>query len=329
MGMRLFLLACRRTGFACLQTLLAQQRHKVVGVCSADYNTLIDDGLGCRDYEQLCLEHGVPFFCRDEIHDPAFLAEVALLGAELGLSLGWRRLVRAPMLAAMPKGFVNFHTSDLPRYRGFASTSWAILNGDGQMAITAHEMLDGVADEGRVYLKRHIPITRRTTIASLFAQVEEQLPDMLLQLLDGIEDGSLLPQAQDESELLLSFPRLPTDGWIDWSLAATEIDRLVRSVTRPYPGAFTCLGLRKVAVWRGHVLPDPPPFVGVHGHIAGYEDDGAVRVLTGEGIYVVQEVEIDDSGVALAPASVVSGMRQRFGMSQGQLFELLQGSLGR
>ena len=51
--------------------------------------------------------------------------------------------------------------------------------------------------------------------------------------------------------------RRPADGEIDWTRSADEIERLVRAVTRPYPGAFTWLRGRELAVWAARVVRYP------------------------------------------------------------------------
>jgi methionyl-tRNA formyltransferase len=62
----------------------------------------------------------------------------------------------------------------------------------------------------------------------------------------------------------------------------------VRAQTRPYPGAFTFLGERKVVVWRArpvdHAAKAPA------GTIVGAEDAGVV-VACGEGALLLEETE--------------------------------------
>ena len=54
--------------------------------------------------------------------------------------------------------------------------------------------------------------------------------------------------------------RTPEDGEILPSMTVEEVDRLVRAVTRPYPGAFWVQGDVRWRVWRGRpgVLAEAP-----------------------------------------------------------------------
>ncbi|HDY89593.1 MAG TPA: hypothetical protein ENH82_15965, partial [bacterium] len=192
------------------------------------------------------------------------------------------------------------------------------------VAITAHKMLSGIADEGDIFLKKIIPVTNSTDIGTLFEEIESVIPGMVHELLDGIESGTINPIPQDETKCILSYPRYPSDGWIDWSKPAKEIDRLVRSVSKPYPGAFTCWNMKKIFIWKGYVLAEHPPFVGVPGHVIGSDDNLSVKVLTGEGIYVVTEINEENGDEIIPPATLIKGVQQRLGLTSGELFEVLK-----
>ena len=322
MGLKILLFACRKTGIAAAKSILRCSRHTLAAVVTDDFEGQVNDGIKAAEYRRLSEMAGVPFYQTRNLADPIFLDAARSASLDVGLSIGWRRLVRDPILSIPKLGFYNFHTSDLPAYRGFASTSWAILRGETATAITAHKMISGVADEGDIFLKERIPISESDTIASLFKQIGEILPGMVLRFLDGLEDGTLKIESNTETDALLSFPRQPSDGWIDWNLSAITIDRLVRSVTHPYPGAFSCWRGRKVIIWRGHVRKDAPRFVGVPGHVVGTRDGESVDVLTGDGMYTVEEIELEESK-PIPPATVIQGMQQRLGLTPGLLYQTL------
>lgn len=328
MGLKVLILACRATGFESIKYILEMKKHSLVGVFSEDYENKVNDGITCSDYKHLLDNAAIPFRSTDKIHKEENVALIKGLKADVGLSVGWRRLVREPVISLPPMGFINFHTSDLPKYRGFASTSWAILNGDDSIAITAHRMMPGQADQGDILLKERISITPETDIGSLFLRIQSIIPGMVHHLLDQLETGTIKPVPQNEAEAILSYPRHPSDGWIDWSKSAVEIDRLVRSIARPYPGAFTCWNMKKVIVWKGYVSPVDTAYVGIPGHVVGSEDGLSVKVLTGRGIYVITEIQVEDEKNPVAPAKIIAGMQQRLGLTQGEIFGILRGMWG-
>ena len=324
MGLKVLVLAGRKTGYKVIRHLLELKEHTVVGVFSQDYKNLVNDGITCRDYAELLSQSNIPFWKTDKIHDNKTVNLIKDLSPDIGLSIGWRRLVKEPVISIPRLGFINFHTSDLPRYRGFASTSWAILNGDNHVGITAHTMLSGSADEGDIFLKRTVPVTNSTDIGTLFEEIESIIPEMVQELLDKLETGAINPVPQDETQCILSFPRHPSDGWIDWSKPAREIDRLVRSVSKPYPGAFTCWNMKKIIVWKGYELSEHPHCVGIPGHVIGSDDDLSIKVITGKGIYVITEIQQENSNEVIPPAILIKGVQQRLGLTSGELFEAMK-----
>jgi methionyl-tRNA formyltransferase len=329
MGLRIFLLVGRKTGYLSALHLIKNSRHTVVGIVTEDYENLVNDGLSYQDFETLAESNGISFWKTDKIHEEEFIKAILKLSPDIGLSIGWRRLVREPLISLPRYGFVNFHSSDLPRYRGFASTSWAILNGDDHIMITAHRMVSDLADEGDILLKRNVPLAPRMDIGDLFIKIEKELPHMVGDLLFKIESQHVEPKPQDESQALFSLPRYPSDGWIDWNRSAQYIDRLVRSVAKPYPGAVTCWNQKKVIIWRGYVYEKTLPIVGVPGHVIGSDDQKSINIITGDGIYVAEEIEVEGCPGVIAPAQMIKGRQQRLGLTQGAMFDLLHQLLGR
>lgn len=322
MGLRVLFLAARKTGFDSLRYVIERGEHKVVGVFSMDYEQLVNDGITTSDFEKFLNRKHIPFWPTDTIHDIVYIEQIKNIAPDVGLSIGWRRLVKESVISLPRLGFINFHTSDLPKYRGFASTSWAIIKGDDKVAITAHKMEPAVADLGLILLKEYIPLTSDMDIGMLFRAVESIIPGMVHRLLDDLEQDRIQSMPQDENEAILSFPRRPSDGWIDWTKPAAEIDCLVRSISRPYPGAFTCWQMRKITVWKGYALKDHPAWVGVPGQVIGADDKQAIKVLTGDGIYVITEMQ-EGTKKIIPPAVLIRGVQQRLGLTQGELFEIL------
>lgn len=324
MGLRVLILACRATGLESIKHILNMKRHTIIGVYSRDYEHQVNDGIICEDYRRLLDQSGVPFWPTDNLYTNENIDSIRKLKADIGLSIGWRRLVKEPIISMPKRGFVNFHTSDLPKYRGFASTSWAILNGDDNIAITAHSMLSDQADRGDILLKEKIPITRETDIGDLFLKIQSTIPTMVHHLLDQMEEGTIKSIFQNEGEAVLSFPRHPSDGWIDWTKSAEHVDRLVRSVAKPYPGAFTSWNMKKLIVWKGYVLHHYPSWIGVAGHVIGSDDGLSIKVLTGDGIYVITKAQLEGSDEVIDPAIFIKGVQQRLGISPGESFEILR-----
>ncbi|MBD3387381.1 MAG: hypothetical protein GF416_00320 [Candidatus Altiarchaeales archaeon] len=315
--MKVLLLGTRELGFIGLERIFNSGRHEVVGVVTKEYE--ITEGYGEGEYREFCKERNIPVFITDNVNNEEFAEKVKRLKPDVGVSLYWRRIVKQPLIGVPEHGFINVHSSDLPRYRGFAATSWSIINGDSEIGACVHMMVDGKADEGDILAKRHIPITEETTIRTLQEKLWPMEADMVLEVLDMMGEGRVEPEPQDESKLVMAYPRLPSDGLIDWKDSAVRIDRLVRAITKPYPGAHTYYRegeeIKKLTVWESSVLEEPPEFMGTPGHIVKIDKEGGgAWVLTGDGILVLKLVEVEGEG-EFQPARRWRSIQKRLGLN--------------
>lgn len=217
--------------------------------------------------------------------------------------------------------FINVHYSALPEYRGRANVNWAIINGEPHTGISIHSVVPGL-DAGPILSQETVPIGDRDNVTDLYAKLNAAqarlLPGAVVERHAG---GVGVPQ--DEGNATYCCSRTADDGLIDWTRPAEEIDRLIRSLTAPFPGAFTFLGGVRVVIDRAHVLPDPPAYVGrIPGRVAAvHAPTGEVDVLAGTGTLRIERVSVE--GQSRAAAEIVTSSRQTLGMSIAALMRQL------
>src|SRR5699024_9331168 len=105
--------------------------------------------------------------------------------------------------------------------------------------------------------------------------------------------------------------RCPADGEIDWSRPAVELERLVRAVTAPYPGAFSFAGQRKLVVWDAAVVDQEPG--AASGSILSTDP---LRVMCGDAALEIRVGEAE-RGLAVAGAQLAREMGLVEGMRLG------------
>jgi len=142
-------------------------------------------------------------------------------GAELGVVVAYGRLVKPPVLAALP--MVNVHFSLLPRWRGAAPVERAILAGDAETGVCLMELEEGL-DTGPVLGLRRVAISGDETAAELRAALTAEGTDLLLtELASGLAPGR--PQ---EGEATYAAKIDPAELHLDWSQPALQLHRVVR-----------------------------------------------------------------------------------------------------
>ena len=218
--------------------------------------------------------------------------------------------------------FINVHYSPLPEYRGRANVNWALINGENTAAISIH-LVSGGLDDGNILFQERILITPSDTAQSLYERLNAIQERELGPAVDRAVRGDS-GVAQDHSAATYGCSRIPEDGEIDWTMSSLAIDRLVRALSPPFPGAFTHLGHRRLVVARAQPNNDAPKYKGcVPGRVvARSTHEGWVDVLTGAGILRLFEI-ISDSGTISPASSIITSTRATLGLSRLNLLRLI------
>jgi methionyl-tRNA formyltransferase len=244
---------------------------------------------------------GHPVIQPESIKDDAFLEAMQRLEPDLFVVVALGQILPAPLLALPPHGAINVHASLLPRLRGSAPIQWAIINGDAETGVTTMQMDTGL-DTGDMLLKAKTPIRDSDTAQSLHDRLAPMGAELLIETLERLSAGRLLPEPQDPQEATLAPLLSKKDGRVDWRRPAVEIDRLVRGLT-PWPGAYTFCQDRRLRLYRTSPLPiEAPAAPGTI--VQGFADE--LSVATGDGILSVLEIQ-GASGKRLAVKDFLCG----------------------
>ncbi len=168
-------------------------------------------------------------------NDPEAQSDFAALDLDAAVVAAYGLILPQAMLDAPRRGCLNIHASLLPRWRGAAPIQAAILAGDTATGITIMQM-DAGLDTGPMLLSRSVPITARTTTATLHDTLASIGASLILDALSSAPPPR--PQPDDGATYAPKLSR--EDGRIDWSRSADAIDRQVRAFD-PWPGTFTIL----------------------------------------------------------------------------------------
>jgi methionyl-tRNA formyltransferase len=136
-------------------------------------------------------------------------------------------------------GWINLHFSLLPAWRGAAPVQHAILAGDQLTGATTFRIVLEL-DAGPIFATVTEPIRPDDTAGDLLHRLSLSGARLLVDTLDGIEDGTMTPIPQPETDAQVSYASKINveDARIDWTQPAEVVNRLVRACT-PAPGAWT------------------------------------------------------------------------------------------
>lgn len=202
-----------------------------------------------RDLHQLCAESCIPVIDTEDVNSADTVESIRSLSPDFIFVLGWSQLLREPLLS-VPSGFViGSHPTPLPQRRGRAPVPWTILEGHQRSAVTLFRIRAGV-DNGPILLQRWFDISERAYALDVYNQVADELAAGFCELYGCLKDGGCYEKEQSHEHISYRAKRVPTDGHIDFSRTADEIDRTIRAVSEPFPGAYTYFEGVKYHIWR-------------------------------------------------------------------------------
>jgi methionyl-tRNA formyltransferase len=162
-------------------------------------------------------------------------------------------LIFGPSTLAMPrKGCVNLHASLLPKYRGASPILAAILSGDRETGVTLMRMEQGLDTGGMIASVRE-PIHHTDTTESLTGRLSARATELTRDSLVQFAEGELVARPQPSSGASVTRLIAKTDGWLDWTRSAAELERQIRAMW-PWPRAWTTARGAPLQVHRADVV---------------------------------------------------------------------------
>jgi methionyl-tRNA formyltransferase len=169
--------------------------------------------------------------------EPEVIARLRALAPDCSPVVAYGALVPLTALLIPTHGWVNLHFSVLPSWRGAAPIQRALIAGDEVVGASTFRLEEGL-DTGPVYGVMTERVRPTDTAGDLLDRIAEAGAGLLVQTLDGIEDGTLRPVPQPAEGVSLAPKLTVDDARIDWSAPAVGVDRLIRGCT-PAPGPWT------------------------------------------------------------------------------------------
>ena len=153
-------------------------------------------------------------------------------------------------------GAINVHGSYLPKYRGAAPVSAAIIAGDTTTAVTIQKMALAM-DEGPILAAGNpIAIEPTDTTATLSAKLSADAAQILAHTIAGFIEGRISPMPQNDGDATYVTLLKKEDGVIDWTEPAELIERKIRAYI-PWPTSQTAIGGIEVKITKAQVVADP------------------------------------------------------------------------
>jgi methionyl-tRNA formyltransferase len=219
---------------------LADSRHELVAVVTRpDAPSGRGKKLTASPVAQRAAELGIEVLKPQRPRDEEFVTRLTELAPDCCPVVAYGALLPQRVLEIPRHGWVNLHFSLLPAWRGAAPVQHAILAGDQITGATTFRIVLEL-DAGPILATVSEPIRPDDTAGDLLHRLSLSGARLLVETLDGIEDGTLTATPQPETDAQVSYASKINveDARIDWTQSADVLDRLIRACA-PAPGAWT------------------------------------------------------------------------------------------
>ena len=184
------------------------------------------------------------------INDRKNIELIKKIQPDLILVMGWSQLLKNEILKIPQIGVIGSHPTELPKYRGRAPIPWTILKDLKKSAETFFWIEEGT-DTGDILDQEIFLINIDEDAKSLYDKIIELGKKMILKNLKLINQGKIIRKKQDSTKFIEYWnKRNVEDGKINWTCLSSDIYKLIRATTEPYPGAFTFFQNGKVKIWK-------------------------------------------------------------------------------
>lgn len=233
-----------------LSHLLCEQVIEIVGIVSTP------DTTGGRGHiliqspvTLIAKEKNIPLLQPEKVRNNSeFLEAIKKLQPDICLVVAYGKILPQELLDIPPMGFLNVHTSLLPKYRGAAPIQHALLNWEKITGLTVQQMSLGM-DEGDILVQESWEVQESDTTGTLFEKTGKRAGPLLIEAVMWLQDGSITPQKQANEEATYTKYIEKIDGEIkpDWTLDHTY--HAWQAYT-PWPGLYTFFWEMKVTLHR-------------------------------------------------------------------------------
>ncbi len=232
-------------------------------------------------------ELGLPVVQPTKLRTGEFGAWAREQRADVALVVAYGRILPRDVLDAPRLGCVNVHASLLPRYRGAAPITWAVVHGESESGVTLMKLDEGM-DTGPTFARLLTPVGPDETAGELGERLAHLGADAVRQWLPRYLAGDVTLAAQDDS-LATPAPMLEKEmGRVDFTKTARQVHDHVRGMS-PWPGATTLCRGRVVKLRATRVVDGERP--GTTPGTVLVADKSRVLVACGQGCVELSSVQ--------------------------------------
>lgn len=131
------------------------------------------------------------------------------------------------------KDILNIHGSLLPKWRGYHSIFWSIINGESEQGFTIHKV-NQLMDSGDIIYQEKFSISDMSVI-EIIERIDLGVLNNTANIIEDYLFGKIIPFIQNEMNATYGCKRNLHDTYIDFNQSVEYLNKFFRGLTTPYP----------------------------------------------------------------------------------------------
>lgn len=225
------------------------------------------------------------------------VGNIQALSPDLIVVVAYGKILPKQILDIPCLGCINAHASLLPKYRGAAPIQRALLNGEKQTGVTIMFMNERM-DAGDILLQEKIIISPSDNMETLHDRLSKLSAKLLVKAIVQIEQGTCSRISQDNAKATYAQMLKKSDGLIDWTKSAEEINNMTRAMN-PWPGVYMFINIsgknKRLRIFKTEVFDESAYSKEKTGILLDILKNKGGLVGTGKGQLLIREVQLEGS----------------------------------
>lgn len=227
---------------------------------------------------------GIKIYQPKEVNSAQSIELFKKLDPDLFVVIAYGQILAQEVLDIPRLMVINAHASLLPKYRGAAPISWAIINGERETGVTIMKVIRKM-DAGPIIAQGKLDIGDSDNECIMEKKLAKLAAELSVNAIKAIKDDNMKLVLQDNVKATYAPKLKKENGLIDWGKSAQEIYNLIRGVCG-WPGAFTYYRGKLLKIYESQGLSPEKAILSYEGTVPKGVKPGQILCISKDGILV-------------------------------------------
>lgn len=253
---KIAIFGCKYTTIFLLRSLMKKIEINCVITISPE-NGKKNEVADYADLSIFCKQHKIQHYVAKSynLKNQEDIVNISNLNLDIAFVVGWQRLIPKKVLQRISIGVFGMHgsTDDLPMGRGRSPMNWALLE-QRKFFFTNIFKYDPGVDSGDVLDTFIFSIQPTDTSETMHYKNVLAMKTLILKNILELTNDKLNLTKQKDKGATYYPKRSPSDSVINWERDIFQVEAFIRAVTKPFNGAFSYIGDKKIIIWRASIF---------------------------------------------------------------------------